>query len=60
MTELLRGFFSSSYSRRASHNDFSDFFTKKSSGDQVKIVRKALRDANREQKKVMEEFGKKK
>lgn len=54
MTDFIKGFFSSSHSRSSkSHSDFSDFFTKKSSGDQAKIVRQALREANKEQKKLM-------
>ena len=39
----------------ARSSDFSDFFSK-SSGDKAKIIREVLREANEEQRKVVQEY----
>ncbi|MEJ0053380.1 MAG: hypothetical protein WDN10_01450 [bacterium] len=59
MTNFIRGFFGSSGAKKGhADNDFSAFFSR-SSADKVKVVRQVLREANAEQRKVMEQ-GKRK
>lgn len=56
MTKLIRDVFASFGSgkdRRGS--DFSDFFSKPSS-DKAKLIRQVLREANAEQRRVMEKI----
>jgi len=40
---------------RQKPNDFSDFFDK-SSRDKTKVIRQVLREANQEQRKVIDEY----
>jgi hypothetical protein len=42
---------------QAKASDFSDFFTK-SSGDKAKVIRQVLREANEEQRRVVEKYQK--
>lgn len=39
------------------NSDFSDFFMKKS-GDKKKVITQILREANKEQRKIVEEYRK--
>jgi len=56
MINILKGFFTPlSGGRVEQKNDFSAFFTK-SSGDKAKVIRQALREANAEQRRVMQEY----
>lgn len=56
MTKLLKGFFAVFAKKgEKKSSDFSDFFTK-SSGHKAKVIRQVLREANEEQRKVMEEY----
>jgi hypothetical protein len=60
MTTLIRGLISSlggNSGRKSS--DFSEFFDK-SSGHKAKVIREVLREANKEQRKVMQEYKNKK
>jgi hypothetical protein len=56
MTPLIKSLFhpfGGNSSRKSS--DFSDFFTKPSA-DKAKVIRQVLREANQEQRKVMETY----
>ena len=57
MTSIIKSFFTSSTNKDSRPNDFSDFFNK-SSGDKAKVIRKVLREANEEQRKVVGEYKK--
>lgn len=54
MTSFIKGFLGLGGGKAASRsNDFSEFFAK-SSGDKAKVIRQVLREANAEQRKVMQ------
>lgn len=58
MTKLLKGFFAVfAKKEEKKSSDFSDFFTK-SSGHKAKVIRQVLREANAEQRKVIQEYRK--
>jgi len=59
MSKLIKGFLAvvAKKTERKS-SDFSDFFTK-SSGDKAKVIRQVLREANAEQKKMIETYREK-
>ncbi len=53
MINFFRGFLGISDKKGSTSNDFSDFFAKPS-GDKVKVIREVLREANAEQRRIME------
>jgi len=56
MSKILKNFMKSLSGRETSKtSDFSDFF-EKSSGDKAKVIRQVLREANQEQRKVIDEY----
>jgi hypothetical protein len=57
MTNLLKSLFGQKDQKTAKTNDFSAFFGKPA-GDKVKVIRQVLREANQEQRKVMEAYQK--
>ncbi|OGY59422.1 MAG: hypothetical protein A3B23_03855 [Candidatus Colwellbacteria bacterium RIFCSPLOWO2_01_FULL_48_10] len=59
MTKLIKGFLAAFTKKgEKKSSDFSDFFTK-SSGDKAKVIRQVLREANAEQKKMIETYREK-
>jgi len=58
MTKLIKSIFTA-FGRKPERksSDFSDFFTK-SSGHKAKVIRQVLREANEEQRKVIQEYRK--
>ncbi len=56
MIGLIKGFFSSAPNTKVGgSNDFSDFFSKPAV-DKAKVIRQVLREANAEQRKVVEAY----
>lgn len=56
MTSKIKSFFSNLYGGTPKvSNDFSDFFSKPS-GDKAKVIRQVLREANAEQRRVVQEY----
>ena len=56
MTNIIKAFFGLKDQKQKevkTRNDFSEFFSK-SSGDKAKVIRQVLREANAEQRKLME------
>lgn len=45
------------FRKKTINNKFSDFITKYSSKDRVKIIREAARGANKDQKDLVERYG---
>lgn len=55
MTNEIKGFFGAFRSGgKKTSSDFSDFFSK-SSGHKAKVIRQVLREANAEQRRVVQE-----
>jgi hypothetical protein len=58
MTKYFRHFWTTmTGASQPKASDFSDFFTK-SSGDKAKVIRQVLREANEEQRRVVEKYQK--
>lgn len=53
MTSFIKGIFGITDKRGSTSNDFSEFFSKPSV-DKAKVIRQVLREANAEQRKMME------
>ena len=58
MIDFLRNLFAGKRSSDSTGNDFSDFFIHAKSKEKAKVIREVLREANEEQREMVEKYGK--
>ena len=59
MTKFIKDFFGIGKAHKVSEkNDFSEFFANAKSKEKAEVVRQVLREANEEQRAMMEEYKK--
>jgi hypothetical protein len=59
MMRFIRNLFIHQGSETREKDDFSDFFLNAKSGEKAKVIRQVLREANKEQRELVEKYRQK-
>lgn len=57
MTKKIRNLISSINTRKKQQTDFSEFFHKASAGEKKKLLLKVIKEANRDQQKLIDKYN---
>ena len=58
MMNLIKYFFGEKPHKTSENNDFSDFFANAKAKEKAGVIRQVLREANKEQKEMIDEYRK--